>query len=146
MYFSECLAGLGKCGQNITCDFLGDYSRNELLVALSQSHVCCFPTFGENFGHVIWESLACGVPVAISEYTPWKCDRPALNVLSINSRSEWVDFIQTFDISFHTSAIVRKEAVDRAKNYISFGFDGDSLLSQNINIFASSRGECHGPI
>lgn len=30
-----------------------------------------FPTLGENFGHVIFESLALGVPVLCSNKTPW---------------------------------------------------------------------------
>jgi len=31
-----------------------------------------FPTLGENFGHVIFESLAAGVPVLVSDQTPWR--------------------------------------------------------------------------
>ena len=30
-----------------------------------------FPTVGENFGHVIAESLASGTPVLVSDKTPW---------------------------------------------------------------------------
>jgi glycosyltransferase involved in cell wall biosynthesis len=29
------------------------------------------PTLGENYGHVIYESLALGVPVLCSDKTPW---------------------------------------------------------------------------
>lgn len=31
-----------------------------------------FPTLGENFGHVIFESLAAGTPVLVSDRTPWQ--------------------------------------------------------------------------
>lgn len=30
------------------------------------------PTLGENFGHVIYEALACSLPVLISDQTPWR--------------------------------------------------------------------------
>jgi glycosyltransferase involved in cell wall biosynthesis len=30
------------------------------------------PTLGENFGHAIFESLAAGRPVLISDQTPWR--------------------------------------------------------------------------
>ncbi len=30
------------------------------------------PTLNENFGHVIWESLAAGCPVLLSDQTPWR--------------------------------------------------------------------------
>ena len=30
------------------------------------------PTLGENFGHVIAEALGCGLPVLISDQTPWR--------------------------------------------------------------------------
>lgn len=39
---------------------------------LTSSHFLFMPTLGENFGHVIFESLACGTPVVISDRTPWK--------------------------------------------------------------------------
>jgi glycosyltransferase involved in cell wall biosynthesis len=31
-----------------------------------------FPTLGENFGHVIFESLRVGTPVLLSDRTPWR--------------------------------------------------------------------------
>jgi glycosyltransferase involved in cell wall biosynthesis len=31
-----------------------------------------FPTRGENYGHVIAESLSVGTPVLISDQTPWR--------------------------------------------------------------------------
>ncbi|MCB8933280.1 MAG: glycosyltransferase, partial [Chthonomonadaceae bacterium] len=30
------------------------------------------PTHGENFGHAIWEALAAGLPVVISDKTAWR--------------------------------------------------------------------------
>ena len=39
---------------------------------LETSHLFVLPTKGENFGHAIFESLAVGCPVLISNQTPWR--------------------------------------------------------------------------
>ncbi len=38
---------------------------------LAQHDVLFLPTRSENFGHVIHEALSVGVPVLISDQTPW---------------------------------------------------------------------------
>jgi glycosyltransferase involved in cell wall biosynthesis len=40
--------------------------------ALQKAHFLVLPTHGENFGHAIFEALAMGRPVIISDETPWK--------------------------------------------------------------------------
>jgi glycosyltransferase involved in cell wall biosynthesis len=39
---------------------------------LKTFHFFILPTLGENFGHAIFDSLASGVPVVITELTPWR--------------------------------------------------------------------------
>lgn len=39
---------------------------------LNDYHFFVLPTFGENFGHAIFDSLASGLPVLTSRNTPWK--------------------------------------------------------------------------
>jgi glycosyltransferase involved in cell wall biosynthesis len=39
---------------------------------LAQYELLLLPTFGENFGHVIVESLVAGCPVMLSDQTPWR--------------------------------------------------------------------------
>ena len=55
-----------------------------------------FPTLGENFGHVIFESLAYGTPVLCSGTTPWdKLDE--FNAgwnLSLDNFEKYVDLIE----------------------------------------------------
>lgn len=50
----------------------GPINHNEVLSVLSQNHFFVLPTFGENFGHAIFEAFAAGRPVLISDQTPWK--------------------------------------------------------------------------
>ncbi|RMG75161.1 MAG: glycosyl transferase family 1, partial [Bacteroidetes bacterium] len=40
--------------------------------AIQQAHFSTLPTLGENFGHAIFEGLLAGLPVLISDRTPWR--------------------------------------------------------------------------
>jgi glycosyltransferase involved in cell wall biosynthesis len=40
--------------------------------ALRRFALFFFPTRGENYGHVIHEALAAGLPMLVSDQTPWK--------------------------------------------------------------------------
>mgnify|MGYP003707168081 CR=1 FL=1 len=57
----------GKC--EVT--FKGNVSKQELFRQLSEYDILLHPTLGENFGHAIVEALALGIPVLISDKSPW---------------------------------------------------------------------------
>ena len=46
--------------------------HEEVRKTLADYDLMLFPTLGENFGHVIFEALAAGVPVLVSDQTPWQ--------------------------------------------------------------------------
>lgn len=50
----------------------GEVNPNLISQTLSNYHFFILPTKGENFGHAIAEALVNGVPVIISDRTPWK--------------------------------------------------------------------------
>lgn len=52
--------------------FMGARPPAELQAALGQYHFAVLPTRGENFGHAIFEGLLAGLPVLISDQTPWR--------------------------------------------------------------------------
>jgi len=47
-------------------------AQEEILNRISDYDAFVLPTLGENFGHVIFESLMSGIPVLISDQTPWR--------------------------------------------------------------------------
>src|SRR5699024_2078193 len=61
-----------KLPSNIEVDYKGLIPHNLVLNTFEKYHFFLFPTHGENFGHVISESLISGTPVIISNQTPWK--------------------------------------------------------------------------
>lgn len=50
----------------------GAIEHDKVDQALAGAHFFVLPTLGENFGHAIYEALAAGRPVIISDRTPWR--------------------------------------------------------------------------
>jgi len=57
---------------HVTARFLGSITPSDVIKTLSQYDLLLLPTGGENYGHVIGESLTAGTPVLISTNTPWR--------------------------------------------------------------------------
>ena len=63
---------------------------------LSDYHLFFLPTLGENFGHAIFEALSVGVPVLISDQTPWTdvVNNSNYAAISLNNKEKYVAFIK----------------------------------------------------
>ncbi|MBL4577891.1 MAG: glycosyltransferase family 4 protein [Flavobacteriales bacterium] len=71
-YWKSCKELIDAMPENITITVHHGVNRSELFPLLQRSHFLFLPSQGENFGHIIMESLACGCPVIISDQTPWR--------------------------------------------------------------------------
>jgi len=84
-YWSECKRKIDNLPTNVVANYLGSVDHSEISSLFSQHDLFFFPTLGENFGHVIIESLASGTPVLISDQTPWSTDKDgACTALPLN--------------------------------------------------------------
>jgi glycosyltransferase involved in cell wall biosynthesis len=70
-YLSRCKAILEGLPSNVVVRFKGAVKHSEAYNLLKEYDVFVLPTLGENFGQAIWEALASGLPVLISDQTPW---------------------------------------------------------------------------
>jgi glycosyltransferase involved in cell wall biosynthesis len=71
-YWQQCESLIAKLPENIAVKWEGERPNNELPALIASQHIFVLPTKGENFGHAIFEALALGKPVLISDQTPWK--------------------------------------------------------------------------
>jgi glycosyltransferase involved in cell wall biosynthesis len=70
-YAEQCWRLVDTLPANVRAEFKGPVEHKEVSRILARSHLLFLPSRGENFGHVIAESLGVGTPVLISNRTPW---------------------------------------------------------------------------
>lgn len=95
-YWQSCKALMAQAPANVMIRYCGAIPHDEAQRKYSEYHFFLFPTFGENYGHVIAESLAAGCPVLISDKTPWS-GLEQKNIgwdLPLNQRGVWVETLQ----------------------------------------------------
>ncbi|MFI5931858.1 glycosyltransferase [Actinoplanes sp. NPDC051494] len=70
-YWNECQEMIDNLPANVTVEYKGHLAPDEVRATFAQYDAFLFPTHGENFGHVIAESLSVSCPVICSDQTPW---------------------------------------------------------------------------
>jgi glycosyltransferase involved in cell wall biosynthesis len=71
-YWQICQDLIKELPGNISVSYEGELHPDEVIFRLEENDLFFLPTRGENYGHVIYEALAAGLPVLISDQTPWK--------------------------------------------------------------------------
>jgi len=71
-YWRECQDLMAALPANIRIKYWGPIEHERVAEVFASHDVFLFPTWGENYGHVIFEALAAGCPVVISNQTPWR--------------------------------------------------------------------------
>ena len=70
-YWESCKKQFDKLPANITCTYKGEAMPEKVIELFGEYDFFLLPTLGENYGHVIFESLAGGCIPVISDQTPW---------------------------------------------------------------------------
>ncbi len=71
-YWEMCKNIIAGLPENVHVEHKGSVPHEQVSQVLSKYHFLYLPTQGENFGHVIFEALSSGLPVIISDRTPWR--------------------------------------------------------------------------
>lgn len=133
-YWKECKAATEKLPSNVKLNFMGPIPSENILNTLAQYDLFFLPTRGENFGHVILESLQAGTPVLISDQTPWK-NLEYLKVgwdLPLESQEQ---FVKTIEGMVNLQI---EEFVKLSENAIRFSEDyatSEKLIEENKKLF-----------
>ena len=133
-YWNECKLMLNKLPQNIKAQYRGSIESDKVLGVLNSYHFMFMPSTGENFGHIILQSLSVGCPIIISDQTPWK-QLHNKNIgwdISLNNEekfSEIIDFTASMNQSNYDS--MSKAAFDYAQEYIQ----NPEIKEQNRALF-----------
>jgi glycosyltransferase involved in cell wall biosynthesis len=71
-YWAACQQQMLLCRPNVKVRYRGEVAHEQLHALLHGYDAMLLPTLGENFGHSIIEALSAGLPVVISDRTPWR--------------------------------------------------------------------------
>jgi glycosyltransferase involved in cell wall biosynthesis len=130
-YFNECQIKATEMHLNV--QFLGALPYHQILPHYATHHVFCSPTSNENFGHAIVEALSHGLPVIISQHTPWRqlqekgvgYDLP----LSAQDFANAIDAV--YEMSNENYTVMRKKAHQYAESVLL----NPEVLNANKKLF-----------
>ncbi|MCW3071645.1 MAG: hypothetical protein JWO44_1535 [Bacteroidetes bacterium] len=133
-YWAQCKLVMDELPQNVTANYKGSIESSKVIGMLSSYHMMFMPTQGENFGHIILQSLSAGCPVIISDQTPWK--------RLIESNVGWdcdLQFKEFFADNIDHSAALDQQEYDEmseaAFRYAKKYSGNDEIVVQNRYLF-----------
>lgn len=107
---------IAAAAERLTVRWHGPVPHEEVRGIFARHDLFLFPTLGENFGHVIFESLAAGTPVLVSDRTPWQ-DLDATGAGWVRSLDRIEDFTAVVDALAALPADERLAMRRRAHGY-----------------------------
>lgn len=71
-YWRLCERAIAGLPTGIRVEHKGDVRPDRIPALLGEHHALFMPSQGENFGHAMLEALAAGLPLVVSDRTPWR--------------------------------------------------------------------------
>lgn len=138
-YWAHCENLLNQLPTNITFNYCGNVLPQDVKDTFSRYDLFFFPTRGENYGHVIAESISVGTPVLLSDRTPWRTleENDLGWVMPLDSPESFADKIDMFSLfSYEQRLQKRRHMLEFADKNLC---DPESV-NQNRELFLSLAG------
>ena len=134
-YWAKCKKAIDELPPNITVRHIHGIDGSNVPQFISDHHVLFLPSLGENFGHVIFESLSEGRPVVISDRTPWRDleDARAGYVLPLEGK---VAFEEAIKELAQMDQVAFNEWSDGAFNYALRYLEADKTAAKYLELFS----------
>ena len=132
-YWSLCQSLIKTLPSHITVTYQGEVPHEQVAQTFFAHDLFIFPTRGENCGHVIYEALAAGTAVIVSDQTPWQTDpHGAVEVLALEQPDVWTSVInQRAGFNDQAYTAQRTAAVSYAIRYM----ETSKAVEQNRSLF-----------
>lgn len=119
-----------ELGLEQSVGLLGHVGGEEKIKAFMQSDVCIVPSFTENFGMVVAEALAHGVPVIASKGTPWaELDKYDCGLWVDNAPESLAKAIS----SIRNKAL--QEMGSRGRVWMNAKYDGTAIAAKMFSVY-----------
>lgn len=133
-YWTECERLIANLPSNVSVVYGDELHPSTVQPILVKHDLFLFPTRGENYGHVIHEALSAGLPVLISDQTPWGdvASRGVGWVLPLNDERAFACCIDDY-AGWPPDKVA--EIRSRARAYSLVRSDDHSALGANRRLF-----------
>jgi len=130
----QCQIQIAALPSNIKVSYKGVVEKEEVKKVLSTFDLFFMPTFAENYGHSIAESLSVGTPVLISDNTPWR-NLVQLGLgwdINLQESKKFVEVIEEFStLSYSDKYKLRLKRLEKIKLIL----EDPAILRENLNLF-----------
>lgn len=137
VYWNKCKEHISKLPNNIKVNYLGEFSHESLVEIIKNYDLMFMPTLGENFGHSIIEALCSGLPVVISNLTPFK-NLESFGVgydIPLNDKKFFINVLKRFqDMTDREINKIRNLCLAYA---MKFHLDRNKIINKYKNMFDS---------
>lgn len=132
-YWNACKVKIGSLPSNISVEYAGTLLPDQVIETFARHDLFAFPTLGENFGHVIFESVRAGTPVLVSDQTPWRSDPSgAITTLPLADIDAWA---RTLDEFAQRDAAQQQAARNATIAYANRYLTDNDARSANLAMF-----------
>ena len=136
-YWMKCQELIDGLPSNINVNYCGLVSHSEVHDIFAHHDAFLFPTFSENYGHVIAEALQNGCIPIISDQTPWT-DINQANAgwaISLDEENRFVSAINSLAQADEEQMINYRTNI---KKYVELKMDLNALREEYTNFFIKS--------
>jgi glycosyltransferase involved in cell wall biosynthesis len=134
-YWSQCKDLIKLLPQNISVEYKGVIDARQSESVFENNHFSILPTMHENYGHAIVESLAFGVPVIISNNTPWhglEAKYAGFDFPLDNQQHFIESLLKAVSMDQKTYSLWQNGAIELAKEVLN----NSDTVNQNRKLFA----------
>lgn len=130
-YWEKCKKEIGDLKRIKYC---GELEPSRVVSTFSKYNLFLFPTFSENYGHVIAEAMMGGCPVLISNQTPWN-DIKEKNAGFVVKLGNDKEFIETLNNMYSMNTEEYEKLQRNCKKYIERKIDYKGILKEYEKLF-----------
>jgi glycosyltransferase involved in cell wall biosynthesis len=132
-YVKTCQTAARTVADNIQIRFLDALPHEKVASTLSAYDAYILPSFAENYGHGIVEAMACGLPIFISDQTPFAPQKhQAGYALSLDDMPSWQTALQAY---VNMDAASYQALRQYARDYAQIALDQTSQITDHHAMF-----------
>ncbi len=136
-YWEICENELKNLPDNITARYCGELLHEDVVRTLHNYDVFVFPTYSENYGQIIAESVLASCPVIISDKTPWTniSETGASYVVPLHNLEALTTAIEEMALMNNGQYT---ELLLRLQKYVEMTLDVNGISQRYINMYKNA--------